>query len=129
MGTDIPKVSLRHQIDIIQAFVADSSFAEMKNKRALIEKQGNSRASLEKLNVSKQVSPRLGSDRYGHLIRARGGASSKTISSERSHSGEPDESEARSTDALFFETPAVKSPLRCLLIPIDATHVKPPDIT
>ncbi len=100
----------------------------MKNKRALIEKQGNSRASLEKLNVSKQVSPRLGSDRYGHLIRARGGASSKTISSERSHSGEPDESEARSTDDLIFENAAAKSPIRRILIPIDATQVKAADL-
>jgi hypothetical protein len=52
MGTDIPKVSRCHQIDIIHGFVADSSFVEMKNKRVLIEKQGNSGASLEKRNVS-----------------------------------------------------------------------------
>jgi hypothetical protein len=55
MGTDTPKVSWCHQIDIIQAFVADSFLAEMKNKRALIEKPGNSRASLEKLNVSRHL--------------------------------------------------------------------------
>jgi nucleotide-binding universal stress UspA family protein len=55
MGTDTPKVSWCQQIDIIQAFVADSPFAEMKNKRGLIEKPGNFRASLEKLNVSKHL--------------------------------------------------------------------------
>jgi nucleotide-binding universal stress UspA family protein len=55
METDTPKVSWCQQIDIIQACVADSSFAEMKNKRGLIEKYGNPVASLEKLNVSKPL--------------------------------------------------------------------------
>jgi nucleotide-binding universal stress UspA family protein len=73
-------------------------------------------------------SPRLGSDRYGHLISARGGASSKTISSKRSHSGKPDESEAHSTDDLIFENAAAKSPIRRILIPIDATQVKAADL-
>jgi nucleotide-binding universal stress UspA family protein len=74
-------------------------------------------------------SPRLGSDRYGHLISARGGASSKTISSKRSHSGEPDESEARPADDLIFrQNAAAKSPIRRILIPIDATRVKSADL-
>jgi hypothetical protein len=55
MGTDTPKVSWCQQIDIIQALVADSSSAEMKNKRRLIEKYGNPVASSEKLNVSKHL--------------------------------------------------------------------------
>ncbi len=73
-------------------------------------------------------SPRLGSDRYGHLISARGGASWKTISSERSHSGEPDESEARPADDLIFQNAAAESPIRRILIPIDATQVKAADL-
>lgn len=55
MGTDTPKVSWRHQIDIIKVLLADSSFAEMKNKRGLIEKHGNPRAWSEKLNVSRHL--------------------------------------------------------------------------
>lgn len=74
-------------------------------------------------------SPRIGSDRYGHLISARGGASSKTISSERSHSGEADESEARPADDLIFQqNAAAKSPIRRILIPIDATQVRAADL-
>jgi nucleotide-binding universal stress UspA family protein len=72
-------------------------------------------------------SPRLGSDGYGHLISARG-ASSKTISSETSHSGEPDESEARPADDLIFQNAAAKSPIQRILIPIDATQVKAADL-
>jgi len=73
-------------------------------------------------------SPRLGSDRWGHLISARGAGSFKTISSERSHSGEPDESEAHSIDDLIFENAGAKSPIRRILIPIDATQVKAADL-
>ena len=82
----------------------------MKNKRGLIEKHGNPRASSEKLNVSRHLteflrdlegypinqSRRLGSDRHGHLISAFRGASAKTI--------------------------------RRILIPIDATRVKSADL-
>jgi nucleotide-binding universal stress UspA family protein len=72
--------------------------------------------------------PRLGSDRYGHLISARGSASSKTISSETSHSGGPDESEARPADDLIFQNAAANSPIRRILIPIDAAQVKAADL-
>lgn len=70
----------------------------------------------------------IGSDRDGHLISARGGASSKTTSSEKSHSGELDESEARSADDLIFQNAAAKSPIRRILIPINATQVKSADL-
>jgi hypothetical protein len=66
-------------------------------------------------------SPRLGSDRYGHLISARGGASSKTISSESSHSSAP-------ADDLIFQNAAAKWPIQRILIPIDATRVKAADL-
>ena len=70
----------------------------MKNKRRLIEKQGSSRASLEKLNVSKQVTgfwPDLGDDQR---------------------------------DDLIFQDVAAESPIRRILIPVDARQVKSADL-
>jgi nucleotide-binding universal stress UspA family protein len=110
MGTDTPKVSCCHQIDIIHGFVGDSSFVEMKNKRVPIEKQGNSRASLEKRNVSK------------HLTGL-----SRDLEDEQRWKYD-DESEARSTNDLIIANAAAKSPIRRILIPIDATQVKAADL-
>ena len=69
----------------------------MKNKRALIEKQGNSRASLEKRNVSKHLT--------GFLRDLEDDQRWK-----------------------YDELPPAKSPIRRILIPIEATQVKAADL-
>jgi hypothetical protein len=71
---------------------------------------------------------RLVCDRYGHLITARGAVSSKTLSNERSQSREQDGSKARADPDLIFQNAAAKSPIRRILIPIDATQVKSADL-
>jgi hypothetical protein len=67
----------------------------------------------------------LSSDRYGHLVTAGGGASSKTRSLEVSDSAEPDELGEPLAHDLIFQNAAARSPIRRFLIPIDALEVKP----
>src|SRR5258707_14239392 len=111
----------------------------MKNKRALMDRCANFRASSEKLTFTEHLAGfwRDLEDDQRSIAEVRqrrvwqsdhGGASSKTISSERSHSGEQDESEARPADDLIFQNAAAKSPIRRILIPIDATRLKSADL-
>ena len=71
---------------------------------------------------------RLVCDRYGHLITARGAVSSKTLSNARSQSREQDGSKARADHGRIFQNAAAKSPIRRILIPIDATQMKSADL-
>jgi len=79
-------------------------------------------------------------DRYGHLITAVGGSSSKINRSRQVPSAEqitlaprvvqfPESDSEKPTpyDSLL-QTAAEKSPIRRILVPIDATHVKPDDL-
>jgi hypothetical protein len=67
-------------------------------------------------------------DRYGHPITARGAVSSKTVSNERSQSREPDGSKARAYHGRIFQKAAIRSPIRRILIPIDAAQVQSADL-
>jgi hypothetical protein len=123
----------------------------MKNKRALeIDRRANFRAASEKLRSERKQIMRsesdrkrnpsktesypmdqwlnLSCDRYGYLITAEGEASSRIRSFEVSHSGEPDVLGGPSAHNLIFQNAAARSPIRRILIPIDAVHVKPVDL-
>jgi hypothetical protein len=65
----------------------------------------------------------LSSDRYGHQITLGGGVASKITSFEVSHSAGP-ESEEPPAHELIIQNAAGRSPIRRILIPIDAVHVK-----
>jgi universal stress protein family protein len=69
----------------------------------------------------------LSSDRYGHQITLGGGVSSKITSFEVSHSAGPESEEPPAHD-LIIQNAAGRSPIRRILIPIDAVHVKPLDL-
>src|ERR1700730_719236 len=62
----------------------------------------------------------LSCDRYGHLVTARGGAFSKIRSFKVSHSGEPNVLGEPSARDFIFRNTAARSPIRRILIPIDA---------
>jgi hypothetical protein len=70
----------------------------------------------------------LSCDRYGHLVTARGGAFSKIRSFKVPHSGEPNVLGEPSARDFIFRNTAARSPIRRILIPIDAVHVKPVDL-
>ena len=82
----------------------------------------------------------LSCDRYGHLMTAVGGSSSKINRSCQIPSAEQitlaprvaqcaeRKSEKPTPNDSLLQTAAQKSPIRRILVPIDATHVKPADL-
>ena len=99
----------------------------MKNKPALeIDRRTNFRASSEKLNFSKpleRVRPDLEANQRMWSGKICGGVSSKITSFEVSRSVGPESEEPPAHD-LIIQNAAGRSPIRRILIPIDAVHVK-----